>query len=222
MIEYVIQKFITTIRSKPHAYASLLGIVIYIHILIGYIFLKKNLDKIVTFNIYMPKYWADIEFHLSDSLFSLFLNPYNFIVKKIEIPKHSFIHFFEIFLGCINNSETVDENGFSKSQLDNLYSYYSQFEDTPDPIECIIETYKRNQNQTKTRLNVIQVWLFFKKLLEKLAFCYQNWSDLLWEKNALVIEKNFWNSRLKAENFQKILRSLEQFIQTVKGKNNFW
>jgi hypothetical protein len=83
MIEYVIQKFITTIRSKPHAYASLLG--------------------------------------------------------------------------CINNSETVDENGFSKSQLDNLYSYYSQFEDTPDPIECIIETYKRNQNQTKTRLNVIQV-----------------------------------------------------------------
>ena len=106
------------------------------------------------------------------------------------------------FSGCINNSETVDENGFSKSQLDNLYSYYSQFEDTPDPIECIIETYKRNQNQTKTRLNVIQVWLFFKKLLEKLAFCYQNWSDLLWEKNALVIEKNFWNSRLKAENLQ--------------------
>merc|ERR1719491_1883711 len=85
MIEYVIQKFITTIRSKPHAYASLLG--------------------------------------------------------------------------CINNSETVDENGFSKSQLDNLYSYYSQFEDTPDPIECIIETYKRNQNQTKTRLNVIQALL---------------------------------------------------------------
>ena len=77
--------------------------------------------------------------------------------KKVEIPKHSLIHFFEMFLGCINNSETVDENGFSKSQLDNLYSYYSQFEDTPDPIECIIETYKRNQNQTKTRLNVIQV-----------------------------------------------------------------
>ena len=69
-----------------------------------------------------------------------------------------------MFLGCINNSETVDENGFSKSQLDNLYSYYSQFEDTPDPIECIIETYKRNQNQTKTRLNVIQV-LFFLAFL---------------------------------------------------------
>ena len=39
-----------------------------------------------------------------------------------------------------------------------------------------------------------------------MVFCYQNCSDLLWEKNVLVIEK--------------ILRSLE-FIQTVIGQNNF-
>ena len=36
----------------------------------------------------------------------------------------------------------------------------------------------------------------------KLVFCYQSCSDLLWEKNVLVIEKNFWNSRLKAKNLQ--------------------
>ena len=29
-----------------------------------------------------------------------------------------------------------------------------------------------------------------------MVFCYQNCSDLLWEKIVLVIEKNFWNSRL--------------------------
>ena len=40
----------------------------------------------------------------------------------------------------------------------------------------------------------------------EMVFCYQNCSDLLWEKIVLVIEKNFWNSRLKA----------------VKGQNNFW
>jgi len=80
LIEYVIQKFITTIRSNPHAYAS-----------------------------------------------------YNY--------------------------ETVDENGFTNTQLDNLITYYNEFEGTPDPIECIIETYKRNQNQTKTRLAVIQALL---------------------------------------------------------------
>ena len=38
--------------------------------------------------------------------------------------------------------------------------------------------------------------------LKKMVFCYQNCSDLLWEKIALVIEKNFWNLRLKAENLQ--------------------
>ena len=37
----------------------------------------------------------------------------------------------------------------------------------------------------------------------KMVFCYQNCYDLLWEKIVLVIEKNFWNSRLKAENLQK-------------------
>ena len=50
-------------------------------------------------------------------------------------------------------------------------------------------------------------------------------SKLFWpftvRKNGLVIEKNFWNSRLKAENFSKFLRSLENFILTVKGQNNF-
>ena len=41
-------------------------------------------------------------------------------------------------------------------------------------------------------------------------------------KIVLVIEKNFWNSRLKAENFLNFWDNLEQFIQTVKGQNNFW
>ena len=40
-------------------------------------------------------------------------------------------------------------------------------------------------------------------LLRYLVFCYQNCTDLLWEKIVLLIEKKFWNSRLKAENFQK-------------------
>ena len=35
---------------------------------------------------------------------------------------------------------------------------------------------------------------------------------LLWEKNVLVIEKNFWNSRLKAKNLQI---SLSQKVRTI-------
>ena len=43
-----------------------------------------------------------------------------------------------------------------------------------------------------------------------LVFCYQKFSDLLWEKIVLVIEKNVWNSRLKAENLQifEIIRTI--------------
>ena len=84
-----------------------------------------------------------------------------------------------MLLGCINNSETVDENGFTKSQLDNLYPYYTQFEDTPDPIECIIETYKRNQNQTKTRLAVIQVKIRMFIYPAKVCFSRMHLSDAL-------------------------------------------
>ena len=37
-------------------------------------------------------------------------------------------------------------------------------------------------------------------------------------------EKKNWNLTLKAEGpeFEIFLRSLEQFIQTLKGQNNFW
>ena len=63
---------------------------------------------------------------------------------------------------------------------------------------------------------------FFPLTTESTVFCYQNCSDILWEKIVLVIKKNFWNSRLKAENLNFLLRSLEQLIQTVKGQNSFW
>ena len=35
------------------------------------------------------------------------------------------------------------------------------------------------------------------------VFCYQHFSDLLWEKIVLMIKKNFWNLRCKAENLKK-------------------
>ena len=49
-----------------------------------------------------------------------------------------------------------------------------------------------------------------------MVFCY-----LLWEKIVLVIEKNL-KYEAEGREFAKILRSPEQFIQTVKGQNNFW
>ena len=68
--------------------------------------------------------------------------------------------------------------------------------------------------------------VYYKKhwgYVAPMVFCYQICSGLLWEKIVLVIEKNFWNSRLKAENLQKMLYiSPQQLNPAVKGQNNFW
>ena len=70
--------------------------------------------------------------------------------------------------------------------------------------------------------NKIDTWILvamkctkpnFRKKQE-MVFCYQNCSDLLWEKNVLVIEA-------EGREFAKNLRSLEQFVRKVKGQTIF-
>ena len=61
-------------------------------------------------------------------------------------------------------------------------------------------------------LHVLQMmWFVFIQFLNHerkftfrtlMVFFCQTCPDLLWEKIVLVIEKNFWNSRLKAKKFQ--------------------
>ena len=60
-------------------------------------------------------------------------------------------------------------------------------------------------------INVIKGWRV------EVVFFY-----LLWEIFILVIEKNFLKFDAEGLELSKILTSLEQFIQTVKGQNNFW
>jgi hypothetical protein len=59
--------------------------------------------------------------------------------------------------------------------------------------------------------------LYKKKFALDMVFCHYNCSDLLWEKNVLVIKKNFWNSRLKASNmYQKFFLYQTFFSQYVR------
>ena len=41
-------------------------------------------------------------------------------------------------------------------------------------------------------------------------------------KKCLMIEKKLLKLEAEGQEFATILRSLEQFVQTVKGQNNFW
>ena len=48
----------------------------------------------------------------------------------------------------------------------------------------------------------------------EIVFCYQNYSDLLWENIVLVTKKSFW--KFEAEGWSR-----ELLIPTVKSQNNF-
>ena len=41
-------------------------------------------------------------------------------------------------------------------------------------------------------------------------------------KNWSSDRENFLKFKAEGQEFAKILRSLQQFIQTVKGQNNYW
>ena len=60
------------------------------------------------------------------------------------------------------------------------------------------------------------------KVLKNMVFYYQNCSDLLWEKIVFSDWEKLLKFEAEGQEFAKFLRSLEQFIQTVKGQNNFW
>ena len=61
-------------------------------------------------------------------------------------------------------------------------------------------------------MGVIWQWYFVSKIVP--TYC---------EKTiVLFIETIFLKFEAKGQVFAKNLRSLEQFIQTVKGQNNFW
>ena len=95
-----------------------------------------------------------------------------------------------VFACCSDNYRVHRRNGFAKPCM--------QFDDFlmfgPTNMRCIgirsgachITKFASQSISVKNEINGI--------LIPKL-FC------ILWEKNVLVIEKKFWNSRLKAENF---------------------
>ena len=54
----------------------------------------------------------------------------------------------------------------------------------------------------------------------ELIFCYQTCSDQLWEKKISGDREKLLKFEAEGREFAKFLRSLEQFIQTVKEAGN--
>ena len=58
---------------------------------------------------------------------------------------------------------------------------------------------------------ILQQWYFVTKIV--LTYC---------EKNCSSDQEKLLKFEAEGREFAKFFRSLEQFIQTVKGQNNFW
>ena len=78
-------------------------------------------------------------------------------------------------------------------------------------------------------------WKYYKAQLIVLIICMYRVHSI--QNNGILLPKLFWPTMRKScssdqewvlkfeaegRKFEKVLRSLEQFIQTVKGQNNFW
>ena len=55
-----------------------------------------------------------------------------------------------------------------------------------------------------------------------LVFCYPKLFWLTVRKNCSSDREKLWKFKAKGQEFAKFLSSIKQFIQTVKGQNNFW
>ena len=69
--------------------------------------------------------------------------------------------------------------------------------------------------QTTKDFNILILIPSPKKIV---VFCYQK----IVRKNCSSDREKLLKVEAEGREFAKILRSLEQFIQTVKGQNNFW
>ena len=78
-----------------------------------------------------------------------------------------------------------------------------------------LPTHFAPNDQIETRnakiLRTLKNWYFVTKIV--LTYC---------EKNCSSDREKLLKFKAEGREFAKFLRSLEQFIQTVKGQNNFW
>ena len=88
----------------------------------------------------------------------------------------------------------------------------------------VVEQINTTHQQFSLSSNWNKPWLLTtkgKNFRWKMVFCYQNCSDLLWEKIVLVIQKNFWNSRLKAEDSKFVWNHLNNLFKQWKVRTIF-
>ena len=132
--------------------------------------------------------------------------------------------------------KNLPQFGFSVLILDQSSKLFGQRFTIVSPI-CTRNENKLIEKESAWNKIVKHILISYVELPHSNACCFDRLSYVFCTKNGILLPKLFWftvrkkNSsnreellKFEAEDqeFSKNLRSLEQFIQTVKGQNNIW
>ena len=87
-------------------------------------------------------------------------------------------------------------------------------------VQFVVATEDEDGNEGSQTIVLGKIFLLSDKIIG-ILFPKLFWPNL-WEEIVLMIEKKNFEFQAEGREFAKFLRSLKQFIQAVKGQNNFW
>ena len=105
--------------------------------------------------------------------------------------------------------------------------YWPLYKGKNAPILCTVQ-YREIVSRFGCLLVMVDILkggrhLEFINVAQTMVFCFQNCSYLsIVRKKCSSDREKLLRFETEGREFSKVLRSLEQFIRTVKGRNNFW
>ena len=145
-------------------------------------------------------------------------------MSVVRATHHYFLHIYNLEFAFVKKTSQKRPFWSGLIQLSNLIEHLEAHQ------------FAKNISMTWNRKNKRSVKNFyFGKIVEKWIKCLVRFVPF--RGNGILLPKLFWPTvrknyssdgekllKFEAEGreFAKILRSLEQFIQTVKGQSNFW
>jgi hypothetical protein len=135
------------------------------------------------------------------------------VLDKSSVVKQNYLlRFIHFYVGSFCLSNTLNFSFFPTS----FWGSHAQIPSVPSLGKPLLRLFliaferksrqdrekKKCQTTSNAQRFIITNLIQKSGMKKKMAFGYQNCSEILWEHIVLVSDKNFWNSRLKAEKLQ--------------------
>ena len=107
---------------------------------------------------------------------------------------------------ALHSLDCLEASIFKTTFFCQVFAYFTPLLATENDIVRLLSEMTLGSSFLSAQKSPASIWRNFFSRPKIMVFCYQNSSDLLWEKIVQVIEKNFWNLSLKAEGWPRICK----------------